>query len=482
MKPIAAPERVRQMDREAIAMGTPGITLMERAGRALAREVMARAPGRSIALVCGGGNNGGDALIAANLLLEGGFEPQVLMVCDPASLKGDAALAYMRVNPAIAIHRGLADFSYALVVDALLGTGLDREVTGKMAEAVEWINGRGVPVVAVDIPSGVDGRTGQVRGCAVRADATVTFAVKKPGLLFYPGRKLAGQVIVADIGLEVPRDVWMELERADTAALLPLREPDSHKGTYGHLAVLAGSEGMMGAGALCSAAALRAGAGLVSWAYRRGGTPRGIWEVMTRAVDDKAVAEELACFLTGKRAIALGPGLGKDALAWVEAALDSGLPLALDADGLNALAGRPERLRGARGVITPHPAEAGRLLGVPTGDITADPPGAALELAKVTGMVAVVKGAVTTIACEDGRVALNTAGNPGMSTAGCGDVLTGIVGSMLAQGLEPWAAACCGVHLHALAGDEAAKGGMAGMIASDVIRALPGTLQKLAGR
>lgn len=482
MNPVVAPERVRQMDREAIAQGTPGITLMERAGRALAREVMARAPGRSIALVCGGGNNGGDALIAANLLLEGGFEPQILMVADPASLKGDAALAYMRVNPAIAVHRGLADFRYSLVVDALLGTGLDREVTGRMAEAVDWINGRGVPVVAVDIPSGVDGRTGRVMGKAVRADATVTFAVKKPGLLFYPGRQLAGQVVVADIGLEAPADAWIELERADAAELLPPREPDSHKGTYGHLAVLAGSEGMMGAGALCSAAALRAGAGLVSWAYRRGGTPRGLWEVMTRAVDEGAEMEQLAGFLKGKRAVALGPGLGKGAEAWVEAAVNSGLPLVVDADGLNALAGKAKRLRGVKGVITPHPAEVARLLGVQTGDVTADPPAAALQLAKDTGMIAVVKGAVTTIAGEDGRVAFNTAGNPGMATAGSGDVLTGIVGSLMAQGLDPWPAACCGVYLHARAGDEAAKAGMAGMIASDLIRALPAALVQVAGR
>ena len=482
MKPVATPERVRQMDRDAISQGTPGITLMERAGRALAREVMARAPGRSIALVCGGGNNGGDALIAANLLLEGGFEPQVLMVSDPASLRGDAALAYMRVNPAIAIHRELADFSYSLIVDALLGTGLDREVTGKMAEAVEWINGRGVPVVSVDIPSGVDGRTGQILGCAVRADATVTFAVKKPGLLFYPGRRLAGQVMVADIGLEAPPDAWMELERADAARLLPPREPDSHKGTYGHLAVLAGSEGMMGAGALCSAAALRAGAGLVSWGYRRGGTPRGLWEVMIRAVEEGQESGQLSAFLAGKSAVALGPGLGAGALPWVEAALASGLPLVLDADGLNALAGRPERLRGARGVITPHPAEAARLLRVDTGEVTADPPAAALKLAEATGMVAVVKGAVTTIACGDGRIALNTAGNPGMATAGSGDVLTGIIGSLLAQGLQPWEAACCGVYLHARAGDEAARAGMAGLIASDIIRALPAALDQVAGR
>ena len=238
----------------------------------------------------------------------------------------------------------------------------------------------------------------------------------------------------------------------------------------------------MGAGALCSAAALRAGAGLVSWGYRRGGTPRGLWEVMTRAVDEGKERQQLSAFLAGKSAVALGPGLGKDALPWVEAALASGLPLVLDADGLNALAGQPERLRGAQGVITPHPAEAARLLGVDTRDVTADPPAAALRLAEATGMVAVVKGSVTTIACWDGRIALNTAGNPGMATAGSGDVLTGIAGSLMAQGLSPWAAACCGVYLHARAGDEAARAGMAGLIASDIIRALPSALEKVAGR
>jgi len=459
------------MDREAIEAGTPGIVLMQRAAAALAKEIEHRAPGRDIVLLCGGGNNGGDGFAAANLLLKAGFAPKIVLYADPENLRGDAAIAYSNLESAVPVMQSPPE-SCDLIVDCLLGTGLDREVTGQMADAVAWINGASVPVVACDIPSGVDGRTGRVLGCAVKADVTVTFAVKKPGLLFYPGRTLAGEVFVADIGLPVPEDIWGEIDQNDLNRLLPARDPDSHKGTYGHLAVLAGSEGMMGAGAMASASALRTGAGLVSWAYRQGGIPRGIWEVMTRQIPQDGEAQALEAFLTGKNAAVVGPGLGKGSLPWVEAAMKAHIPLVVDADGLNGLLGEPGKLCGAQGVITPHPGEAARLLGCSIAEITAEPAAAAQQLAERTGMVACVKGAVTVIASPEGKIALNTAGNPGMATAGSGDVLSGIIGSLLAQGLTPWDAACCGVHLHALAGDYAAQKGMAGMIASDMIGAL----------
>ncbi len=467
------------MDKAAALAGIPGIDLMKRAGKALSLEILRYTPGKRIGLFCGAGNNGGDALIAANYLKQFGMFPEVVFCTDQNRLHGDALLAYQALDPEIPCHSEFPSVDYDLIVDGIIGTGLDRDITGELAEMIHRINASGSLVFSVDIPSGIDGLTGTVHGTAVHADYTVTMAVWKPGLIYEPGRSMAGQIICADIGLKVSEEQWLDLDEQWVAAHLPQRPADSHKGHYGHLAVLAGSAGMTGAGALCSAAALRTGAGLVSWKMR--GTSisacRCLNEIMVSPLGEDDTAVE--AFLERKTAAAIGPGLGRAATILVENALKSGLPVVLDADALNALEGQPDVLAGFRGIMTPHPAEAARLLSADISTVLRDPPGTATRLSQVSGFVTVLKGAVTTIAAPDGRIALNAAGNPGMATAGSGDVLTGVIGGLLAQGLNLWEAACCGVWIHASAGDMAAENGQDGLIASDIIRALPSVLKKL---
>lgn len=500
MQPIATPEEMRRMDAETIAQyGVPGLMLMERAAAAVVSrtETFLSGDGRVLVL-CGGGNNGGDGMAAARMLYENGYAVQVAVLADPGRLTGDAAVNLQRLP--VSVHQGF-DAPWGdecrpdVVIDALLGTGLGRDVEGAMAEAIGWMNGQRAPVVSVDIPSGIDGLTGAVRGCAVRAAATVTFGCPKRGNLLYPGREYGGELTVADIGIPdallcgASCRVW---DAADVAAGLPRRDPNTHKGHYGHAAVIAGSEGMMGAGALASASVLRMGAGLCTWIHPREAAAWPIWEVMTRPIAgsdgafDESSAEAILRVLEGKTVLAMGPGLGRSqgTAAMVRRIVgETGMPLVLDADGITVMAKYKDVLAGRQRLcMTPHPGELMGLMGVSASEITADPVKYAQETARALDAVVLLKGAATVIAEPGGRLAVNATGNAGMATGGSGDVLTGIIAGLAAQGVDLFEAAVMGAWLHGRAGDLAAdEMGPWSMLASDLLRMLPWAMSGLKG-
>jgi NAD(P)H-hydrate epimerase len=450
-------------------------------------------PGARVAIVCGRGNNGGDGLVAARHLADWGRRVEVVLTAPPESMSGDAALQLAAVRALdLPIHPATdeaafeylpAPGSFAVVVDALLGTGLKGEVRGLAVEAIAWMNGQGVPVLAVDTPSGLCGDTGRVLGAAVRATRTVTLAASKLGHWLHPGPDHVGELVVADIGIPEASLAGRGPERrvlddADLAPVCAPRPENAHKGTFGHVYVLAGSVGRTGAARMVADAAMRAGAGLVTI----GTTPEAltqigaqVYEVMTEV--GFGDVEQLAARLASRDALVVGPGMPVDAahralLLDLLPRLD--VPAVIDADALNHASSAPEVLRrGGPKVLTPHPGEAARLLGATTQDVQADRAGAATRLARLTGAVVVLKGAHTLVARPDGGLALCPDGNPGMASAGMGDVLAGIIGALLARGLSPEAAAAAGVLWHARAGDVAAERGTpTTLIARDVIAAL----------
>lgn len=514
---IATAAQMRELDRKTIhECGIPGLVLMENAGRGAFQLIQERFPELTrVVVFAGKGNNGGDGLAIARHLRNAGLAVTVLLLASTDELQGDARTnleAWLRIGGelkeikseselagqrAVVIH---AD----LLVDALLGTGLKAEVQGIYRAAIELINEisaeRGLPVLAVDIASGLNADTGQVMGAAVAADLTAAFGLAKVGQLCYPGAALSGRVEVIDIS--IPPELTQELPyhavtAAGAAELMRPRPEDSHKGQTGHLLVLAGSPGKTGAAVLAGQAALRAGAGLVTLAVPAG--LHDLFELMTREVMTESLpdtgertlgraavgrAKEL---MADKKAVALGPGLGQgeETVEFVRAVIaGTALPLVIDADGLNAAARDPHMLMRRKGplIVTPHPGEMSRLLGRPAAAIQADRLGSALEFARRYEVITVLKGAHTVTAAPDGRAFLNLSGNPGMATAGMGDVLTGVIGALLAQGYEPLTAAVLGVYLHGRAGDLAAgELGELGLVASDVLQRLPRALAELAG-
>jgi NAD(P)H-hydrate epimerase len=446
---------------------------MDRAGRAVAwavREVAGGAYGRRVVVVCGKGNNGGDGLVAARVLRTWGMRADVFALAEGVD----------RVRAQRALAR--AD----VVVDAMYGTGFSGALEGDAAWFAEQAAGAGAAVVAVDIPSGVDGLTGAIAGPAVRADRTVTFAARKPGLLFPPGATRAGVVTVADIGIDVAGGRAGVTEAADVAAWVPGRAAETHKWEVGGLMVVGGTLGMTGAPMLVSRAAMRTGAGIV-WSGLPGdaaaaasgteiitvalpATPEGALDVSAVGV----VLRDLDRF----GALVVGPGLGRDertVAAVNQLVADAPVPLVLDADGLNALRGdlAPLRVRhtmlDAPVVLTPHAGEFARLVGEPPG---ADRIAAARRLADAAEAVVLLKGSGTVIAEPGpaGRVAVNPTGGPWLASAGTGDVLAGIVGALLARGCGAFEAAAAGAWLHGRAADRA---GHTGMIAGDLIAAIP---------
>ncbi|MBI2896053.1 MAG: NAD(P)H-hydrate dehydratase [Deltaproteobacteria bacterium] len=494
MIPFYTREQMRAVDRAAITeVGIPGVVLMENAGRGAA-EIIAQMRPRRVAIVCGGGNNGGDGLVVARHLAIRGIERDVLLVADRARISGDAKLnldAYERAGGSVidapaglGPHREIlarAD----LIVDALFGTGLDRPVAGVHAETIRTMENEPAPKVALDLPSGLDSNTGQLLGPALHAACTVTFAGLKRGLLVHPGAELAGSVRVVSIGAppSVLNTVGHDgelLDEGDVGAALPRRQPTAHKGTAGHLLVVAGSTGHTGAALLCGDAAMRAGAGLVTIATgapAREALDHKVVEVMTAELS-RAGLEELA---QNKAAVAIGPGwdLDEAAQGMLAAVLGLDLPTVADASALTLLARDSTSLRG-RGrpvILTPHPGEMSRLAGVAVGSVQADRIGIARETAKRLGAIVVLKGARTVIAEPSGRLAIAPFDNPGLGSGGTGDVLTGIIGALLAAGMGEAEAARIGVMLHGLAGDRAREQhGERGMIARDVIAALPGVM------
>ena len=441
--PVSSSAQVREQDRRTIEeVGVPGLALMETAGLAVAREVRCRTTG-PVLVLAGRGNNGGDGWVVARHLHRLGQPVSVWPI--QGAMSPDCAVQ-RRAAEALGVPVGPIDAD--LVVDALLGTGLSSDLRGPVAERVAWANASGSPVLAVDLPTGLCGDTGRVLGDAVRAAVTVTFDRPRLGHLLEPGADLVGQLVVADIGL-VPGPFDAEiLSAADVRALLPPRASASHKGSHGHVGVVAGSAEMQGAAVLVCTAALRAGAGLVT--LHTSDVPRGLPpEVMTRS--------DLQ--LDHYDALVVGPGLGDRDTSAIWA--DCPVPAVFDADGLRHTA--PSKHPRA---ITPHPGEARRLLG--RGDIQADRLGAVRDLGRIAP--ALLKGRHTLVSGDVVRI--NRTGGPMLATAGSGDVLAGVVGALLARGLTPRDALSVGAFVHGVAGERAGEG----LIASDLCAALPGVL------
>ena len=479
-------DQVRELDRRAIEdHGIAGYDLMQRAGAAVFAALRARWPeARRVLVCCGGGNNGGDGYVIARLAREAGLEAEVLAQSDPERLAGDAkraADAWRTAGGTVVREAASADPGDAdVIVDALLGTGLDRPVRDDYAELIGRLNGSGRPVVAVDVPSGVQADTGAVLGTAVRAALTVSFIGRKRGLETGAAPDHVGCLLFDD--LDVPGAVHQglaadarRLAAADVAALLPPRSATTHKGALGHVLVVGGDHGMPGACLLAARAALTAGSGLVSVATRAAhavslaaGLPEAMWA-------DGEDGDTLKALIERADVLALGPGLGRS--EWSQAvwrgALAADRPLVVDADALNLLAAEPSD-RG-NWLLTPHPGEAARLLGTDVGEVQRDRFEAVRAIARRFDAVVVLKGAGSLVADPEGRVDLCPFGNPAMATAGMGDALTGIVASLIGQGLAPFDAAGAGAVLHARAGDRAAAERRS-ILAGELIDALPAVL------
>ncbi len=476
-------DQVRELDRRAIQNHSiPGYELMSRAGDRAWRVLRALWPSaRAVTVACGGGNNGGDGYIVATRALESGLEVQAIALVDPASLSGDARSA---ADAFLAAGGALADSSQALtgsvVVDALLGTGLDRSVREPHAGLIRRINDSGLPVLALDVPSGLNADTGMPMGCAVRADATVSFIGQKRGLWTGRGPGLAGQRIFEV--LDVPDSVYGGLKpdarlagAGDIEALVPRREADTHKGQCGRVLVGGGDRGMPGSVILAARAALRAGAGLVTVAtspHHADALGPGVPEAMWSRFESPG---DLDALLASVDVLAIGPGLGQ--ADWGQALFSHliGQPrsVVLDADGLNLLAANP--IRRDDWVITPHPGEAARLLGIEVERVQEDRFRTARDLAERFGAVCVLKGSGTLVADPDGRVDVCPVGSAAMASAGMGDALTGIVAALMGQGLSPRDAALAGVLIHGLAGERAARRRRQ-ILASDLVESVPGVM------
>lgn len=512
---------VRKLDAAAIAGGIPGYELMRRAAAAALRELRARWPvARDLLVLCGGGNNGGDGYMLAALARRSGLAPTVIAAVARERLAGDAARAAAECAAAGVTLLALDPRELAgriarsdVIVDALLGIGLVADVRSEMAELIDRVNDARRPVLALDVPSGLCADTGRVRGTAVRASSTVTFIARKAGLWLGAGPTQSGEIVLDSLGVDARlgercgvRPVLQLLAR-ELLGELPRRAADAHKGLAGHLLILGGGVGMPGAARLAGEAALRAGAGRVTVlaaAESAVAIAAGCPELMVRAIaaDGGLPADSLAT----ASVMAIGPGLGRDvwsrrALAMALAqAVARDLPVVLDADALNLLAeegsaggeAMASRWRlPARCVLTPHPGEAARLLGTTTAAVQAERLQAARDLQIRHGAIIVLKGAGTLVA-ERGSIWLCPSGNPAMAAPGMGDVLTGIIGALVGQGLGISAAARAGVLLHALAGELAAGRGLVasslpdsagngidrGLLASEVARLVPQILAR----
>ncbi|MGE5484091.1 MAG: NAD(P)H-hydrate dehydratase [Ignavibacteriales bacterium] len=525
MKLVTAAQ-MREIDLWAIReIGIPGPVLMENAGACVIRAItslLRPAGGFRVAVLCGKGNNGGDGFVVARRLLNMGAGVKVFVAGGIEGIGGDALLNLdilhkmsspgERGNLIESIDRtadtgpggGLASdlASFDLIVDALLGTGFSGEVREPVASVIRAVNrarGTGRPrVLSVDVPSGLDSTTGLPARDCVRADYTITFAYPKTGLVVYPGADYAGDVLVGDIGIPPGRgpasSVGVETIEPDVVrSWIGDRRANTHKGTYGHVLVVAGSSGLTGAAALCAEAALRCGAGLVTLGLPASLAPLmevKLTEVMKLALPEsrqggenarvtlsREAAPAIAGFCRNASVLAFGPGISvgdemRELTSQVVAEVD--VPLVIDADGLNCLDPALLETRKGPAVVTPHPGEMSRLTRFTVHEIQGNRIGVATEFASKHSAVVVLKGERTVVASPGGRAYVNLTGNPGMASAGMGDILTGAIASLVGQGLDPLTAAASGVYLHGLAGDIAAEEvGPAGILAGDVLRRLP---------
>lgn len=504
---------MQELDRRAIAGGIPGIELMENAGRGTfekIRQYFPEALRQNIVVLCGRGNNGGDGFVIARCLHHAGARVKAILLATADRVSGDARTnldEYRRIGGAVQEITDAVQWGGAapevqragLIIDALLGTGLSAEVTGLYRQVIEDINGSAAArIVSVDIPSGIDATSGEVLGVAVRAHLTCTFGLPKRGLLTAPGASYTGSREVIDIGIPeaLVRDVETReflLDEQYLQGMLPPRRHDAHKGTFGHVLIIAGSPGKTGAAALAGQGAMRAGAGLVTVAVPEALNPvlaSKLTEVMTEPLPDAGTGflgmkalPRLQEILQGKTVVALGPGIATrdETAGLVHRLLEQiTVPVVVDADGLNVLAGNTDMLKRLRApvVVTPHPGEMARLMGVSTQDVQRDRIGSARAFARHCGVFVVLKGALSIIAEPEGMVFINSTGNPGMASGGMGDALTGLIAGLAAQGLTLTAAAQLSVFAHGRIGDRIArKKAPIGILATDVIEGIPEELR-----
>jgi NAD(P)H-hydrate epimerase len=532
MKVVTAAE-MRNIDRITIEeYGMPGLVLMERAGLSVASRIKELFGRKKVIVAAGYGNNGGDGMAASRHLHNEGWDVLVFVAAGQDKLTGDALSQYkaavscgVHILPLENMSAGSSSFvsSHSIVVDALLGTGISKDVRGVFSDTINHINSLSIPVVSVDIPSGISSDNGQIMGNAVKADYTVTFGLPKRGHFLFPGSEYTGKLFVEDIGfpsqlLESGKLKTEIIGNKYISKLIPERHRYSHKGTYGHVLIVAGSKGHTGAALMAAKACMKAGAGLVTI-----GVPESLMNIvqsrvteeMTLSLPDSgngslssdAAAVILDFLNSNADVLAIGPGIGvnSDTIHIVKTIiLKSGKITVIDADGINSIKGDRKVLRKARGpvILTPHPGEmAGLLYNKPalksrrshdTGmknindkrsliiNIEKDRINSALSFAQDTGTLVVLKGAPSVIAGPDGRVFINSTGNPGMATAGAGDVLTGIISALSGQGMNAYQATAAGVYLHGAAGDFAAtKLGEYSLTASDIIKEIPAAFLSL---
>lgn len=512
---LATAAQMRLCDKKTIeGFGISGIDLMENAGRGTVKAMLQHYgdfQGQEISVIVGPGNNGGDGLVIARLLYELGAVCHIFLLIHPEKFQGDAAVNLARIHSIpLPIHHVLGRddvesmtpflLRSRLIVDAIFGTGLTREVTGHFAQVIQYIKEAGRPVVAVDIPSGLCSDSGMPLGIAIEADMTATFGLVKIGQVVHPGVQHVGKLEVIDIGIppSVISNSGIQAEllvRETLSSWLPERNPESHKGTFGHLLIAAGSIGKSGAAILCGQGALRSGVGLVTLCAPK--CLNLIFETSLIEAMSLPLPNSDTCFLgkdcefiaheAEKRSVlVLGPGLGtEEETADLVVSLYRKLkvPMVIDADGLNLLARNLNFLKNPPGprILTPHPGEMSRLCGKSTKDIQQNRWQMAADFAAQFKLTLVLKGASTVVAGPDGNVAVNPTGNTGMAAGGMGDVLTGLIGGLLAQGLTPWQSACLGVFVHGLAGDRLAgeKKISFGYLASELAMELPSAFRSL---
>jgi hydroxyethylthiazole kinase-like uncharacterized protein yjeF len=499
---------MKEADRKTIEeLGLPGAVLMETAGMRVTEAMIAKVPPPArVVVLAGPGNNGGDGLVAARQLQRAGYRVSLWSTVAPGAYRGDAAINYnFLMHSGFLIRHILKEADLkelkadlqgtAVVVDALLGIGVDRPVEGLLAGVIDAVNESGIPVLAVDVPSGIYADTGSAPGSAIKARWTVTFAFPKRGLMFFPGAELAGEILVADIFIPsfLVDDEPVAVSRIEQVqALLPPRRPDAHKGSFGRVMIAAGSPGMSGAAVLAGRAALRGGAGLVYLAVPSSVRPaveNKLVEVIVRELPElqpgipaAAAVKTLLNLSSECRVLAVGPGLPAEAGAFVKELVEEcPLPMVIDAGALGALENNPDILLKARHqpVITPHAGEMARLTGSSPEAVQQNRLEVAGEYAARWNAVVVLKGAYTVIAAPDGKMWVNPTGGPVLASAGTGDLLTGLIAALIAQGLTPLDAAVVGAFIHGLAGDllKPARGRVAG----DVLKNFSKAFDYLAG-
>lgn len=512
---LVTPKQMNEIDKRSIErVGIPGVVLMENAAIGVVQEVLkllGTTAGKKAVIFAGKGNNGGDAFAVARRLYNLGVEVSVYIAAHKGEISGDAAINLkiienMGIEASEVLESGVLKriskelFTANVIIDGLLGTGLKGGAEGLIGEIINLANGSGCKIVSIDIPSGVNGETGKVEGACIKADVTVTFGLPKTGSVVHPGCEYTGRLVIADIGIPeiVLEGMAIDSQYIDghlASGLIPGRKKDSNKGDYGKIFFVCGSLGMTGAGILAGGAALRTGAGLVFLgvpALLTGVYDASFTEAITVSLEDGGTGcltpgslDEIRERLRRSDVAVVGPGLSadKNIQEIVNSIIEEAeIPLVLDADALNAVAKDKSVLRKLKNeaVITPHPGEMGRLLGITAVEVQNNRIEIARSFAKEWKVVTVLKGAATVVADPDGSFYINSTGNSGMSKGGSGDVLTGIIASLIGQGSRPIDAAVAGVYLHGLAGDNAAKiKGEHGMIAGDIVEEIPGAIKQL---